>query len=72
LFPIPGTLITLPEVIELESKDPDKLGRASQEIVDAAVALHTLQNIANASSVNTIVKIFKDLYGHSFQYHQVV
>ena len=39
-----------------------KLGHASQEIVDAAVALHTLQNIANASSVNTIVKIFKDKY----------
>lgn len=39
-----------------------KLGHASQEIVDAAVAMHTLQNIADSTSVNTLVKVFKDRY----------
>lgn len=39
-----------------------KLGHACQEIVDTAVALHTLQNIENSNSINTIVKIFKDKY----------
>lgn len=38
-----------------------KLGHASQEIVDAAVALHTLQNV-NINSIGTLVKIFKDRY----------
>ena len=39
-----------------------KLGHASQEIVDAAVAMHTLQNVADSTSINTLVKIFKDRY----------
>lgn len=42
-----------------------KLGHASQEIVDAAVALHTLQNIANETSVDTMVKVFRDVYPKS-------
>lgn len=39
-----------------------KLGHASQEIVDAAVALHTLQNICNDKSVDMLVRVFKDRY----------
>lgn len=38
-----------------------KLGTASQEIVDAAVALHTLQNI-NANSVDMMLKIMRDKF----------
>ena len=41
-----------------------KLGTASQEIVDAAVALNTLQNI-NANSINTMIQVMKDKYPDS-------
>lgn len=48
-----------------------KLGHASQEIVDAAVALHTLQNVANATSINTIVKIFKEKFPNASIFNQL-
>ena len=38
-----------------------KIGRASKEIVDAAVALHTLQNV-NEDSMNTMIKVLKDKF----------
>lgn len=41
-----------------------KLGHASPEIVDAAVALHTLQNM-NQNSVNTMMKVLKDRFPNS-------
>ena len=49
-----------------------KLGHASQEIVDAAVAMHTLQNIADSSSINTLVKIFKDRHPKAQVFNQVI
>lgn len=47
-----------------------KLGHASQEIVDAAVALHTLQNM-NQESVNTMMKVLKDRFPNSPAFRQV-
>ena len=48
-----------------------KLGHASQEIVDAAVAMHTLQNVADSTSINTLVKIFKDRYPKAQVFNQI-
>lgn len=39
-----------------------KLGHASQEIVDAAVALHTLQNVCDDKSINMLVRVFQDRF----------
>lgn len=47
-----------------------KLGHASQEIVDAAVAMHTLQNIADHTSIDTLVKVFKDRYPDAQVFNQ--
>lgn len=47
-----------------------KLGHASQEIVDAAVAMHTLQNVANETSINTLIKICKDRYPNAQIFNQ--
>ena len=47
-----------------------KLGHASQEIVDAAVAMHTLQNIADSTSINTLVKVFKDRFPNAQVFNQ--
>lgn len=46
-----------------------KIGEASQEIVDAAVALHTLQNV-NENSMNTLIKIFKDRFPNAQAFKQ--
>lgn len=46
-----------------------KLGHASQEIVDAAVALHTLQNI-NQNSVGTMMKVMKDRFPNAQAFRQ--
>jgi PemK-like protein. len=46
-----------------------KLGHASQEIVDAAVALHTLQNM-NQNSVGTILKVMKDKFPNAQAFRQ--
>lgn len=48
-----------------------KLGHASQEIVDAAVAMHTLQNVADSTSINTLVKVFKDRYPKAQIFNQL-
>lgn len=45
-----------------------KLGHASQEIVDAAVALHTLQNIHDNQSVDTLFKVFKEKYPTAYSF----
>ena len=47
-----------------------KLGHASQEIVDAAVALHTLQNM-NQNSVGTMLKVMKDRFPNAQAFRQV-
>lgn len=49
-----------------------KLGHASQEIVDAAVAMHALQNVADTTSIDTLVKVFKDRYPKAQVFNQVV
>ena len=46
-----------------------KLGHASQEIVDAAVALHTLQNM-NQNSVGTMMKVMKDRFPNAQAFKQ--
>ena len=46
-----------------------KLGHASQEIVDAAVALHTLQNM-NQNSVGTMLKVIKDRFPNAQAFRQ--
>jgi mRNA-degrading endonuclease toxin of MazEF toxin-antitoxin module len=46
-----------------------KLGHASQEIVDAAVALHTLQNM-NQNSVGTMMKVMKDRFPNAQAFRQ--
>lgn len=46
-----------------------KLGHASQEIVDAAVALHTLQNM-NQNSVGTMLKVMKDRFPNAQAFRQ--
>lgn len=46
-----------------------KLGHASQEIVDAAVALHTLQNM-NQNSVGTMLKVMKDRFPNAQAFKQ--
>lgn len=46
-----------------------KLGHASQEIVDAAVALHTLQNM-NQNSVSTMLKVMKDRFPNAQAFRQ--
>lgn len=46
-----------------------KLGHASQEIVDAAVALHTLQNV-NATSMGTMLKVFRDRFPNAQAFKQ--
>lgn len=46
-----------------------KLGHASQEIVDAAVALHTLQNM-NQNSVSTMMKVMKDRFPNAQAFRQ--
>ena len=46
-----------------------KLGHASQEIVDAAVALHTLQNI-NSNSIDTMMKVMRDRFPNSQAFRQ--
>lgn len=46
-----------------------KLGHASQEIVDAAVALHTLQNM-NQNSVGTMLKVMKDRFPNAQVFRQ--
>lgn len=46
-----------------------KLGHASQEIVDAAVALHTLQNM-NQNSVGTMLKVMKDRFPNAQAFSQ--
>ena len=48
-----------------------KLGHASQEIVDAAVAMHTLQNI-NSSSMDTLIRVLKDRYPSAQIFNQFV
>ena len=47
-----------------------KLGHASQEIVDAAVALHTLQNM-NQNSVGTMLKVMKDRFPNAQAFRQI-
>ena len=46
-----------------------KLGHASQEIVDAAVALHTLQNM-NQNSVGTMMKVLRDRFPNAQAFKQ--
>jgi mRNA-degrading endonuclease toxin of MazEF toxin-antitoxin module len=46
-----------------------KLGHASPEIVDAAVALMTLQNV-NANSMNTLLKVMRDRFPNSNAFKQ--
>lgn len=48
-----------------------KLGHASQEIVDAAVAMHTLQNI-NSNSMDTLIRVLKDRYPSAQIFNQFV
>lgn len=48
-----------------------KLGHASQEIVDAAVAMHTLQNIEDSDSINTLVRIFMDKFPYAKIFNQL-
>lgn len=47
-----------------------KLGHASQEIVDACVALHTLQHI-NENSVSTMIKVLKDRFPNAQVFQQM-
>lgn len=46
-----------------------KLGHASQDIVDAAVALHTLQNI-NQNSISTMMKVLRDRFPNAQAFKQ--
>lgn len=46
-----------------------KLGHASQDIVDAAVALHTLQNV-NQNSVSTMMKVMRDRFPNAQAFKQ--
>ena len=47
-----------------------KLGHASQDIVDAAVAMHTLQNIQDNSSIDMLVRIFQVRYPKASVFNQ--
>lgn len=46
-----------------------KLGHASQDIVDAAVALHTLQHV-NAASMGTMMKVMRDRFPNAQAFKQ--
>lgn len=48
-----------------------KIGEASKAIVDAAVALHTIQNV-NEDSMNTMMKVLKDRFPNAQPFQKTV